>query len=316
MSAGIQSQITVAKETTWGVQVTPNKSIPVRPAGGIAIKENIQMIPAIKGQLQKNYAAIKGKVSYEGDYTMDMFADYPGLFLLSAFGTDTPALHSGETTVYDHVFTESIPKPSLTIEQAIAENTRRYSGCIVSGFKVAGKVGEMIEFTPTISAKTQASSSEVSAAFSTVPAFNHTQMAIKIGGSVIGEVENFELNFKNGLEMVYALGNVEPSFNSIAGGSEVSGKIELYLDATTIAELTNYINAANRSLEFIATGGAIGSAANYILDLLVPKAIYTAGETKVTDSHNLLSIEFNGIFDTGGTNKLLACTLTNLLASY
>ncbi len=316
MSAGIQSQITIAKESTWGTAVTPTKSIPVRPTGGIAIKENIQMIPAIKGQLQKDYAAIKGKTSYEGDYTLDAFADYIGYFLLSALGTDSPALHSGESTVYDHILTESIPKPSLTIEQAIAENTRRYAGCIVSGFKVVGKVGEMIEFTPTLSAKTQASSSEVSAAFSTVPAFNHAQMVVKIGGTVIGEVENFELDFKNGLEMVYALGNLEPSFNSIAGGSEVSGKIELYLDATTIAELTNYINATNRSLEFVATGNAIGTAANYVLDLLVPKAIYTAAETKVTDSHNLLSIEFHGIFDTGGINKLLACTLTNLLASY
>src|SRR5262245_11381691 len=150
MSAGILSAISFKKESTWGTAVVPDKSIAVRPTGGIAVKNDIQLIPAIKGQLQKNYNAIKGKVGYEGDYTLDAFADYIGYFLLSAHGTDTPATHSGESIVYDHPFTESVTKPSLTIEQAIAENVRRYAGAIVSGYKVSGKVGEMLEFTPTI----------------------------------------------------------------------------------------------------------------------------------------------------------------------
>ncbi len=315
MSAGIQSQISFKKESTWGSAVTPDKSVPVRPTGGIAIKNNINMIPAIKGQLQRNYDAIKGKVSYEGDFTMDAFADYIGYFLLSALGTDTPALHSGETVVYDHVFTETTPKLSLTIEQAITENTRRFAGCIASGFKITGKVGEMLEFMAPILAKTQATATEVTGAFSTVPAFNHAQLQVKIGGSVIGEVESFELEYKNGLEMVYALGNVEPSFNSIKSGSEISGKIELYLDTTALTRLTNYINKTNEAVELIATGNAIGTAANYVLDILVPKAVYTAADTKITDAHNLLTIEFNGLYDTS-TNKLLAVTLTNLLSAY
>ncbi len=315
MNAGILSQITVGKESTWGTAVTPNKSIPVRPTGGLQIKNNIQMIQAIKGQLQKNYDAIKGKVSYEGEYSMDAFADYIGYFLLSALGLDTPATHAGESIVYDHVLTEAAAKPSLTIEQAIDVNTRRFAGFISSGFKISGKVGSMLEFTPKGMAKTQATSSQVSAAFSTVPAFNHAQLQVKIGGSVIGEVTSFEVEYKNGLEMVYALGNVEPAYNSLTGGSEITGKLELYLDSTALTELTNYINKTTRSIELIATGGAIGSAANYVLDLLVPKAVYTAAESKITDSHNLLTIEFNGIYDTA-SSKLLALTLTNLLASY
>jgi len=314
MSAGILSQISFAKETTWGNAVTPNKSVAIRPTGGIQIKENINMIPAIKGQLQKNYDAIKGKVSYAGGLTMDAFADYVGYFILSALGTDTPATHSGETIVYDHVFTESNPKPSLTIEQAIAENTRRFAGVISSGFKITGKVGEMVEFLANVMAKTQATSTQVTGAFSTVPAFNHAQVQVKIGGSVIGEVEEFELEYKNGLDFIYALGNVEPAFASIAGGSELSGKIQLYLDSTTIAEMTNYINKTTRSLELIITGIAIGNAANYVLDITVPKAVYTAGETKITEAHNLLEIDFNGLYDTA-TSKLLGVTLTNLLAT-
>src|SRR4051812_37736911 len=117
MSAGVLSAISFKKESTWATAVVPDKSIAVRPSGGMVIKEDIQMIQAIKGQLQKYYDAIRGKVAYEGEYTFDAFADYLGYFLLCAMGVDTPATHSGESIVYDHVFTEAAAKPSLTIEQ-------------------------------------------------------------------------------------------------------------------------------------------------------------------------------------------------------
>ena len=315
MSAGIQSVISLAKESTWGTAVTPTKSIAVRPTGGIQIKTGMTIVPAVKGLLQKHYKAIKGKTSYDGDFTFDCFADYVGYFLLSALGTDTPATHSGETIVYDHVYTETNPKPSLTIEQSIAENCRRFAGYIVSGFKISAKVGEMIEFTPTGMAKTQATSTQITAAFSTVEPFNHAQAIVKIGGSTIGEVESFELDYKNGLDYVYALGNVEPAFASISGGSEVTGKVELYLDATALTRLTNYLANTNEALELVITGGAIGSAAAYVLDITIPKAVYTAVESKVTDAHNMLSISFEGIYDTA-TSKMIGVTLTNLLASY
>lgn len=166
-----------------------------------------------------------------------------------------------------------------------------------------------------VKAKTQASATAISPAFTTVPSFDHTQVIVKIGGSTIGEVENFELEYKNGISMIHALGNAEPSYAAIEGGSEVSGKMDLYLDSTTLAELTNYINKTTRSLELIATGASIGSAANYVLDIVIPKAVYTAAESKITDNHNLLSISFNGMYDTS-TSKLIGVTLTNLLAAY
>ncbi len=315
MSAGISSQISVAKESAWGTAVTPTKSIAVRPTGGISDKENIQLIPAVKGQTQKYYDAIKGKVSYEGDYTFDLFADYVGYFLLSALGADTPSLAASETLVYTHVFSELLPKPSLTIEQAIGENTRRYAGAIVKGFKIEAKAGEMVEFTPSIMAKTQASSTEIAAAFSTVKAFNFAQAVVKCGGVTLTEVQSLELNFVNGLEMVYALGSNEPSFNSIAGGSEVTGKIECYLDPTTATRLTNYLSGTKESFELILTGDTIGNVSTNKLDIVVPVAVYTAGDTKVTDAHNVLTIEFSGLYDPS-TSKLIGVTLTNLVASY
>jgi len=160
----------------------------------------------------------------------------------------------------------------------------------------------------------QNSSSAITPAYSTVPAFNFAQAQVKIGGNEIAEVENFEFEYKNNLEMVYALNSNEPQF-SVPKASEVHGKLEMYLDNTSLTRLTNYIAKTTESIEIIVTGIALGSAANYVLDILIPKAVYTTGETKITDSHNLLTVEFEGIYDTA-TSKLLSITLTNLLAAY
>jgi hypothetical protein len=313
VSAGIGSAISFAKESTWGVAVTPTKSLQVRPTGSLDVKENIQLIPGIRSGLNKNYNAIKGKVEYSGDLTFDAFGDYLGHFMLSAFGVDTPALHSGETIVYDHVFTEAATKPSLTIETSIGENCRRFAGSIVKQLKFSGKTGEMVEVVASILAKTQASSTAITPAFTTIPAFNHTQVAVKIGGSTLTEVEDFELNYNNNQEFVYALGSSDPSFNA-ANGSEVNGKLTLYLDSTTITQFTNYLNNTQTSLEIICTGTTIGSAANYVLDLLIPKASFITAVTKITDKHNMLEISYDSIYDTV-TSALIKPTLTNLLAT-
>ncbi len=217
--------------------------------------------------------------------------------------------------VYDHVFTEGSAKPSLTIEQAIGENCRRYAGTICNSLKITGKVGEPIEVVAGVKTKTQASSTQITGAFSTVPAFNFSQAQVKIGGSVIAEVENFELQYKNGVEMVYALGSTDPSYNAIQGGSEAHVKMDMFLDATALTRFTNYLANTKEALEIILTGVSIGTAANYVLDILIPRANYTAAETKITDQHNLLTIEAEGIYDTT-TSQLIKATLTNLLTSY
>lgn len=314
MSAGILSVVSIAKESTWGTAVTPTKSVPVAPSGGFKIDMGKKLIAAIRGQLQKNYTAIPGNTKLEADYTMDAFADIIGNFLLSAHGVDTPALHAGETIVYDHVYSESATKPSYTIEEAISEHCRRYAGAIVTGYKFAGKTGEMLTFAPKIAAKTHATATAITPAFTTVPSWYHSQIQVKIGGSVIGEVSSFELEYDNGVEMIPALGSLTPAYYSIKGGSTVKGKLEMYLDATTLTRLTNYLANTNESLEIIATGGAIGSAANYLLDLLAPVMVYTMADTPITDSHNLLTVDFENI--PNSSNQILVPTLTNLVTAY
>lgn len=314
MSAGVLSQISVAKESTWGTPVVPTKSIPVDPTGGMNVNNDMQYVSSIKAQIAKNSASFIGKRSYTGDFTFDAFGDYLGYFLLSALGTDTPTLHSGETTVYDHVFSENVTKPSLTIEQALSENTRRFTGCITTQLKFEYKVGETVKVTASQIAKGQAPSTAITPAYSTVLPFNFAQVVTKIGGSTIGEIESIELTYKNNVEAVYTIGSNDPAYYA-AKHSEVSGKIEVYLDNTALTRLTNYLSNTNEPLEIVTTGASIGNASNYALDILIPKAAWDKTAEKITDAHNMLELDFQGIYDTA-TSKLISVTLTNLITTY
>lgn len=315
MASGVLNQISFKRESTWGTPVTPDKSIAIHFGDGIQTDNDIQLLQAVKNQLARNYHAHIGARTHEGEFELDLFGDYPGYFMLSALGSISSALKSGETVVYEHEITEGENKPSLTVEQVVGENIRRYAGVIAGGFKISGKAGEALVFSSKLMAKSQAPASKITPVYSTVRPFNYIDAQLKIGGVAINEVETFEFEYANNLEMLHTVaGSNDPTFNYVKA-SEINGKIEMYLDNATLAYLNDYLAKNERSLDLILTGDSIGVGSSIKLELSIPRAVFTSGETKLSEDYNLLTVEFSGIFDTV-SSKLLSVKLTNLLANY
>lgn len=317
MSAGILSQISFGLESTWGTPVVPNKSLAVKPGDGIQTDNDIQFVSSIKAQLAKNASSFKGAVTNEGEYEFDFIPGVVGYFLKSVFGSVSSALSGGETIVYDHTFSEIETKPSLTIEQAVGDIVRRYAGAIASGLKLSCKTGETLVGNTALKAKSSASASKISASYETIRPFNFSDLGttgFKIGGVAFDEVENLELEYKNNIEFLHVLASNEPYFN-YAKASEVVGKFDLYLNSDSAAKYLDYLNKTDTSLDIVFTGDAIGVAANYKLTVTIPKVTFKASSYPVTDDYNLLTVEFEGIYDTA-TSKLLSAVLTNLTIAY
>jgi Phage tail tube protein len=314
MSAGILNVISLKKETTWGTPVVPDKSIPVRLGSGMATDNNIQLLSAARGVLSKNIGSFIGARKHEGEYEMDFFGDYTAYLLSSAFGGVSSALKGGESVVYNHTLTESETKPSFTIEQVVGENVRRYAGAIASGFKISGKAGDVVSLNIPLKAKSQASATKITPAYTTVRPFNFVDSVVKIGGSQLSNVTAFELEYSNNIEFGHALNNSNDAAFNYVKGSEVKGKLEIYLDNTSLTEYNNYLSKTDRALDFEFTGDTIGTASNYKVTVNVPKAAYTMSETKLGEDYNLLVIEFTGIYDPA-TSRLLNMVVTNLLAN-
>lgn len=315
MSAGQLNQLSLAKESTWGTAVTPSKSIPVHFTGGIKTDQDLQMISAARANLAKNLDSFVGKRVHEGDLEMDFFSDYPGYFIVAALGAVASALKGGESIVYEHTITEQEAKPSYTIEQVVGENVRRFAGCLITGFKLSCNTGEPVVLAPSIKAKSQASATKITPTYLTNRAFNWADCAFKIGGVTLTEVISFELEYSNNLELLHSLAaSNDPQFQFVKG-SEVKGKFECYLDSTTLAELNDYLTKTNNALDLVVTGDAIGVSANQKIEINIPKVFYTAADTELGEDYNLVSVEFEGVYDST-TAKLLSAKLTNLLANY
>jgi len=315
MSAGQLNQVVVGKETTWGTPVTPNKAIPVRFTGGIQTDIDLQAISPVKATIAKDHDTFKGAQTHEGSFEMDFFPDNCGYFLISAMGGISSALKGGESIVYNHTITEAETKMALTVEQVVGENVRRYAGSIVESFKISGKVGEAIALEANLKAKSQASATKVTPSYLTARPWNWADATVKIGGVSQTNVIAFELEYNNNIDFVHALNaSNDPAFNVIKG-SEVKGKIEFYLDATSLAELNDYLAKTNNALAIELVGDAIGVGSNNKLVVTVPKIYYTKGETPINEEFNKLTLEFQGVYDTA-TSKLLDMVLTNLVTAY
>lgn len=314
MGAGVLNQISFKKESAWGTAVVPDKSLKVDFTGGIQTNNNTQFNTPLKAQLARNSNSFIGARVHEGEFTMDFYPDYIAYFLYAALGSVASQLAGGEAAVYEHTITESESKPSFTIEQAITENIRRYAGCLIPNFTISGAAGEPVKFTAGVKAKSQASASKISAAYTTVRPYNWADVDFKIGGSSVAQVENFEINYNNNLELLHTLNQSNDPGYSYVRASEVTGTIELYLDATTTAYMTDYLANTDRSINLVITGDSIGSAENLELNLTIPKAVFTTAETPIRDDYNLLTVNFEGIYDTA-TSKLIDIVVTNEIAS-
>lgn len=318
MSAGVLNQVSFGLETTWGTAVVPNKSIAVHPGDGIQTDMDTQFISAIKAQLAKNSAVFIGKRKHGGAYEFDFIPGVAGYFLKSLFGGLSSVLKGGETIVYEHTFSEAEAKPSLTVEQAVDQIVRRYAGSIATSLKLSCKVGEPLVASFDFKAKSQAAATKITPSYETVRPFNFNDMiqasGFKIGSTYFDEVQNVEFEYKNNGEMVHAMGSNDPMF-FVVKASEVSGKFELYMNSDSAPKYTDFLNQTQQALQLVWQGDAIGVAAYYKLDISIPKVVFKASTYPVAENENIITVEWEGIYDTT-TSKLLTPVLTNLLANY
>ncbi len=315
MSNQIKNHIVLARETVWGTPVTPSKLIPVNFTGGIQTNQDIQMVSSLKAKLPKNFDAFVGNRMHEGDYEMAFYPDTLGYLLMSAFGADT-ITEPEAGVVYKHEFNEAETKPSLTIEQKIGENVRRFAGGIAHTLKVSSAPGEVVVFAPSLMAKSQAfEASPVTPAPTNIAAFDFAQCSIEINDVALTEIQNFEIEFRNNLQMKHTLGANDPRYNYVQG-SEVVGSLEGYLDATTLSALVNKFHSKDFvKVELIITGVTIGASSNYKFEIAVPKAVLTTCETPLGDEYNFVTVEFEGIYDSV-SDYLTRWILTNLTPAY
>lgn len=312
---GILNQISIAKEATYGTEVTPVISLPINSSDGIQVEQEMIGIEAIKGTAPKNKAFFRGKQSFSGGYEMGLYPNSIGYILLSLFGADTPSTIES-SAVYKHTFSESSSRPGLTVEQKIGTIVKRFAGYVPSNLKLSTKVGGLVLATFTGQAKSQADGSAITKTYEATKALTWEHVTtLSIGGTDIkAKIESLEVEYDNGLEMFYGLGSVNPA-TKYGKQSVCKGKIEAYVDSATDDYLTNLLAGTESEIVIDIVGTeTIGSASHPELKLTISKTAFTKIATKLDFGYNALSLEFEARED--ATNGLVKVELTNTTASY
>jgi len=151
---GKQLQIGVAKESTRG---TANTTVAYwLAASEWAIEERFNNAVDIEtyGVIEDNVGQTRVKNLSEGELSLPLADLSTPLLFLSIFGTDTPATHSGESVVYDHVMTvaQSVQHQSLTfaMHDPIVAQDYVFANSVVYKANLAYELGKFVSLKASV----------------------------------------------------------------------------------------------------------------------------------------------------------------------
>lgn len=314
---GVLNQVSVAVESEYGIAETPVLSVGVLPSNGLNTEQEVVGVEAIDTSPAQNKGFVRGVRNYSGGYEFNLYPNVVGFFLYSALGdVDTDEV-VGETTVYEHVFTEEVAKPSLTVEQVIGGFEERYAGFIVSDFSLSFSVGNPVSISFNGLAKTKSSSSKIAPTYETLDVLKWDGVsAISIDGDdVKAYVESGNIDYANGLATFHGFNsNNEPSAHYVANSS-VSGSFTMFLDGTKVDALKAKFESQDELPIILTIGGeSIGTASNTALQVSIPRAAINAYVHRLATDYNQVTLDFVGGKD--ATDGLIEVTLINTHEAY
>lgn len=320
--SGSRADFGIGKETTRGTSVAAgywvrNATYSVDDKVNLAVEEvNRNLIEdSIDAQVVGTYA--------EGEVSGPMRDRLLGLLLLSAFGTDTPATHSGESIVYDHVLTvaQSNQHQSLTYWLKNPNQTKKFVLGMLNSLELNVELGKHAMFNAKFRAKAGATDT-ASPSYVSENIFLPNHGAVRFASSYSGlgaapdiNLRSCKLTINKGLVEDRILGQTAVNdFNNTL--FSVEGEITLTYDDDTYIDFLNAGTTRAMRLALTNAGITLGVGTNPSLTVNLAKCIFKEISRK-NDRGDLVlqTLAFKGLYSE--TDSLLAnATLVNLVASY
>lgn len=139
----------LAKESTFGTAVTPNRWLEFAEPKPFAIDRGIKQGAGLRPGSRVARSARRVKTTTRqaaGDIAVECFSKGLGLLLEACMGAATSTVVSGSTYQQVHTFADVLPSHTIQFGVPNAAGVIRpmtYSGCTVSSFEIGGAVGEI-----------------------------------------------------------------------------------------------------------------------------------------------------------------------------
>ncbi len=322
-------QFGIAKEATRGTSpAAPTYYVPW--SDGLLEEKFENVVDTESYGIVEDSANISRALNYaEGTIKVPVTDQSFGLWLLSLLGVDTPALHSGETTVYDHVFTvlEGSLTPTLSafIHDPIAAQDYAHANGVVKKLSIDAALKKYAEASIDLLTMKGVQITSLTPSQSQENRFVPQMITFKQASNIAGLSSATPIQIKS--LKIDAERNYAQDDNAVFGldhpadfvGKEVkiTGSIEAIMrgesDFKTIA-LANTPQAVLIDLK--NTSVTLGTAANPELQIELAKVFYTdySLPRKVKDLV-YQTVKFEAVYSI--TDALMAkITNTNVVASY
>lgn len=249
------------------------------------------------------------------------------LLLVSLLGTDTPALHAGETTVYDHAITvqEGAQHQSLTFfkHNPLSAQDYTYANGVVHKMELDYALGKFVDFNASIMALkgTQVSTLTVSQSAENrfVPQYLTFKMASALSGlnaASATKIRSAKLTIDANIESYDVLGQTNPA-DFLNKEFKVEGQIEAIWQNESdffTAALANTAKAMR--LDLINTDVTIGSAAHPEVKIDLAKIFFTEIGVPIKIKDLVYqTLKFKAVYSLSDA-QMIKITCTNTVASY
>lgn len=305
----------LALETTRGTAVNPQfwarwETADFEDMGTTVLNQSaINVLNKYSGaEVVEQWSAgqLAGKVT---DHTL-------GLLLYSAFGGYSVAAKNGETTVYNHTFTESQlnAAPTLTITRVDPNVVNQYAMCALNQFELNVKTGDFVRHSSSFVGQ-PSTSATATPAFVTEQEFVARHASITFNGGSAIPVASLKLTYSKGTKPYYTLGKNNPD-NIYADSVEIKGEIVLRYTDDTYKTMRFNNTPQNVVIDIKNAGVTIGASSNPELKLTMP--VCYLNEWKLDQGlENIVqqTIGFEAVYDLA-TNSAIKAVLTNLHTSY
>jgi len=315
--SGRKVAVGVAKEATRGTAVTPAFWVPQLTVDFQNVSD-VVWNNSVFGVLNKNSASeivkdyAQGKI--EGKITDQTF----GLFLYAALGSYSSALHSAETLVKDHTFTQSQTNTpqSLTITRKDGNSDKNYPLAMLKTLEIDVVVGEFVKFSAEFVSKkgvtgtdtvTYSLENEFKAKYATAKMAANTA---GLGAALAIPMKSMKLKIDRTINPYFAFGTNDPAEIFVEEFSTSGEFVLRYTDQTYENYFFNNTVQAI-SLDLLNTDVTIGTSAHPELIFTLPKADASSWKVDMKPAGIVeQTVGFNGLYDFASSSEITA-VLTN-----
>ena len=249
------------------------------------------------------------------------------LFLFSLLGTDTPALHSGETTVYDHVMTiaQNVQHQSLAmyVHDPLAAVDYSHANCVAPQLDLELALKKFIDATVTIKGQKGTSISTLTPSQAEENRFVPQHVTFKVAATASGldaasayAVKGLKLTVDQNLDDDDVLGQTYPR-DFLNKEVKVEGTLEAIFSSEADFKTAALANTAKAlRIDIKNTDVTLGSGTNPEIKIDLNKVFFT--EYSVPRKLKDLvyqTVKFKAVYSTTDS-QMIKITAVNTVASY